>query len=252
MEGRTSIPHSTFHIPHWGGVAVRLDEFRSLVHRLEREIPLEFKGGVVAVDVSPKALPHPVHGDVYTLGECVPLEWSGNGADLHSRIIVYHGSFASLARRGDFDWREETWETLTHELRHHLEWRAHVDRLEAYDWAADENFKRDEGQPFDPLFYRSGEEIAPGVYKVDDDVFIERERGAGSGERKDFVWHGRRYRVTLPGPSGRPVFLTLEGLVDPPPGDAVLVMKPAPRLLDLFRYQPASVQGVVEVTLLDG
>src|SRR5438034_2596138 len=39
-----------------------------------------------------------------------PLEWSGSGADLHSRIILYHGSFASLARLGDFDWREETWE----------------------------------------------------------------------------------------------------------------------------------------------
>src|SRR6266550_1318768 len=107
MEGRPSIPHSEFRIPHW-------------------------TGGVVAVDVSPKALPHPVHGDVYTLGECVPLEWSGSGADLHSRIILYHGSFASLARLGDFDWREETWDTLTHELRHHLEWRAHLDRLEAY------------------------------------------------------------------------------------------------------------------------
>src|SRR5438132_2655362 len=73
---------------HWGGVA-RLDEFRSLVARLQSEIPSEFTGGVVAVDVSPKALPHPVHGDVYTLGECVPLEWSGSGADLHSRIILY-------------------------------------------------------------------------------------------------------------------------------------------------------------------
>src|SRR2546426_4875960 len=123
MEGRTSIPHSTFRIPHWGGGAVRLDEFRSLVERLIREIPAEFRGGVVAMDVSPKALPHPVHGDVYTLGECVPLEWSGSGADLHSRILLYYGSFASLARLGAFDWREEAWETLTHELRHHLEWR---------------------------------------------------------------------------------------------------------------------------------
>src|SRR2546428_778460 len=161
MGRRTSIPHSEFRNAQWGGV-VRLDEFRSLVARLQSEIPSEFTGGVVAVDVSPKALPHPVHGDVYTLGECVPLEWSGRGADLHSRIILYHGSFASLARLGDFDWREETWETLTHELRHHLEWRAHLDRLEAYDWAAEENFKRHEGQPFDPVFYRSGEELAPG------------------------------------------------------------------------------------------
>ncbi len=141
LDVRISNPQFAIDNPQSGRV-VRLDEFRSLVARLQSEIPSEFTGGVVAVDVSPKALPHPVHGDVYTLGECVPLEWSGSGADLHSRIILYHGSFASLARLGDFDWREETWETLTHELRHHLEWRAHLDRLEAYDWAAEENASR--------------------------------------------------------------------------------------------------------------
>src|SRR6266571_5258477 len=197
MEGRTSIPHSAFRIPHWGGV-VRLDEFRALVARLQSEIPSEFTGGVVAVDVSPKALPHPVHGEVYTLGECVPLEWSGSGADLHSRIVLYYGSFASLARLGDFDWREEAWETLTHELRHHLEWRANVDALAAYDWAAEQNFARHQGDPFDPSFFRSGEALHDGIWKVDDDVFIEWEPGAGSGEQEDLVWHGRRYRVSVP------------------------------------------------------
>jgi len=253
MEGRTSIPHSEFLIPHWGGV-VRLDEFRSLVARLQREIPSEFTGGVVAVDVSPKALPHPVHGDVYTLGECVPLEWSGGGADLHSRIILYHGSFASLARLGDFDWREEAWETLTHELRHHLEWRAHLDRLEAYDWAAEENFKRHEGQPFDPVFYRSGEELAPGVYKVDDDVFMERttwnvQRG---GEEVEAAWHGRRYRLAPPRARAGPLFLSLDGLVEPPPGEAVLVVRPAPRLWDLFQRPAAPAHETVQATLVDG
>src|SRR2546421_10387996 len=103
MEGRTSIPHSEFRIPHWGGV-VRLDEFRSLVTRLQSEIPSEFTGGGVAVGGSPKALPHPVHGDVYTLGECVPLEWSGSGADLDSRIILYHGSVAGPSPVGGFRW----------------------------------------------------------------------------------------------------------------------------------------------------
>src|SRR2546426_8548164 len=95
-----------------------------MVDRLAREVPPEFRDGIIAIDVSAKAFPHPVRGDVYTLGECVPLEWSGSGADLHSRIILYYGSFASLARLGDLDWREQAWETLTHELRHHLEWRA--------------------------------------------------------------------------------------------------------------------------------
>jgi zinicin-like metallopeptidase len=254
MEGRTSIPHSEFRIPHWGGGAVRFDEFRSLVERLEREIPPEFTGGVVTVDVSPKTIPHPVHGDVYTLGECVPLEWSGSGADLQSRVILYYGSFACLARLGDFHWREEVWETLTHELRHHLEWRANVDALAAYDWAAEENFKRHEGQPFDPVFYRSGEELAPGVYKVDDDVFMERttwnvQRG---GEEVEAAWHGRRYRVSLPPANSGPLFLTLDGLVDPPPGDAVLVVRRAPRLLDLFRRRPAPARDTARATLING
>jgi hypothetical protein len=234
---------------------VRLDDFRSLVERLEREIPAEFRGGVVGVEVSPKTLPDPVRGDVYTLGECVPLEWSGSATDLHSRIILYYGSFAQLARldeHGTFDWHEEAWETLTHELRHHLEWRANVDALAAYDWAAEENFKRHEGEPFDPAFYRSGEALAPGGWKVDDDVFIEREPGAGSGEPVDLVWHGRRYRVAPPRAGGGPLFLTLDGLVEPPPGDGVLVVTPAPRLLDLFRRRPAPAHETVRATLVDG
>jgi hypothetical protein len=231
---------------------VRFDDFRSLVDRLAREVPPEFRDGIVAIDVSAKALPHPVHGDVYTLGECVPLEWSGSGADLHSRIILYHGSFASLARLGDFDWREEAWETLTHELRHHLEWRANVDALAAYDWAAEQNFARQEGHPFDPFFFRSGEALHDGIWKVDDDVFIERAGGRAKGDELDVVWHGRRYRVSVPRAGQGPLFLTLTGLVDPPPGDAILVMKPVPRLLDLFRRRRAPVQEVVEVTLPDG
>src|SRR6266550_3392205 len=208
---------------------MRVEEFRSLVERLVREIPPEFKDGVVAVHVSPKVLPHPLHGDVYTLGECVPLEWSGSGADLHSRIVLYYGSFASLARLGAVDWREEAWETLTHELLHHLEWRAHLDRLEAYDWAAEENFKRHEGHPFDPVFYRSGEELAPGVYKVDDDVFMERatgrggggggmaraaiSRGASSRGRRAALPHSRRPRRPAPGRRrpGREVGCTTAG-----------------------------------------
>lgn len=230
---------------------MRLGDFRQLIDRLLQDVPPSYLDGVVEVDVSPKALPHPVHGDVYTLGECVPLEWSGNGADLHSRIILYHGSFARLARLGDFDWREEAWETLTHELRHHLEWRANVDALAAYDWAAEQNFARHEGQPFDPLFFRSGESVHEGIWKVDDDVFIEREQGAGTGKQVDLVWHGRRYRVSPPRGGAGPLFLALDGLRDPPPGDAVLVVKPGPRWRDLFRRRPAAVQQVTPVTLVD-
>lgn len=234
---------------------MRLDDFRALVDRLVRQVPPAYLEGIVAVEVSPKTIPHPVRGDVYTLGECIPLEWSGNGADLQSRVVLYHGSFAALAaergRGGGFDWRTEAWDTLSHELRHHLEWRANVGALEAYDWAAEQNFARHEGERFDPAFYRSGERVADGVYKVDDDVFIERERRSGKREELEIVWHGRRYRVPVPPETRPPAFLLLEGLAQPPPGDAVLVIPRKASFLNLFR-QPQTTEATVEVQLLHG
>ena len=231
---------------------MRLDDFRSLIDRLARDVPAEFSDGIVAIEVSPKSLPHPLRGDVYTLGECIPLEWSGGGADLQSRVVLYHGSFAALARLGDFDWRAEAWETLAHELRHHLEWRANTGALEAYDWAAEENFKRHEGEPFDVGFYRSGERIEEGIWKVDDDVFMEREGGGGEGDGLDVVWHGRRYRVRPPAGLRRPTFLALHGLAEPPPGDAVLVVPRRPTVFDLLRKTPAATQRTVTAQPLDG
>lgn len=218
-----------------------LDDFRALVARLERDIPSEFEGGVVGVEVSPKTVPHPLLADIYTMGECIPLEWSGSGADLQSRIVLYHGSFQALSRLddGDFDWRAEAWETLTHELRHHLEWRANVTALEAYDWAGEQNFARHEGKSFDAVFYRSGESVAAGVWKVDDDVFLEL------GEQ--LVWHGHRYRAPLTGVRP-PAFLTLDGLADPPHGDAVLVLPKRTSLADLWR-RPKITEAIVQVTL---
>ena len=236
---------------------MQLDDFRSLVERLTRQVPTQYLDGVVAVEVSPKTVPHPVWGDVYTLGECVPLEWSGHGADLQSRVILYHGSFAALAqlgggaRSGDFDWREEAWDTLTHELRHHLEWRANEAALEAFDWAAEQNFARHDGEAFDPAFYRSGERITDGVFKVDDDVFLEGGRGMGRGKGCEITWHGRRYRVTLPKDLRAPAFVTLQGLEDPPPGDAVLVLLRRPSLLDLWR-RGRLAEAVVAVEVAHG
>ena len=230
---------------------VRLDDFRQLVRRLQTEVPPEYLDGVVAVEVSPKTLPHPVRADVYTLGECIPIEWSGDGSNLQSRVVLYHGSFQALSRLGDFDWREEAWETLTHELRHHLEWRARVGALEAYDWAAEHNFARHEGKPFDPAFYRSGEKVADGVWKVDDDVFVESGVGRGAWDALEIVWHGRRYRVPLPDGTRPPAFLALDGLDEPPPGDAVLVV---PRQASLFGFwrRPKVALAVVTVEPVGG
>lgn len=219
---------------------MRLDDFRTLIERLKTEVPPEYLQGIVEIAVSPKAVPHPVRADVYTMGECIPVEWSGSGADLESRVVLYHGSFAALADQsepGDFDWREEAWETLTHELRHHLEWRANTSALEAYDWAAEQNFARHEGDPFDPAFYRDGERMGPGIYKVDDDVFVELPPPPRGGPL-ELAWHGRRYRADLPAGTRPPAFLTVDGLHEPPPGDAVVVLPRRFSVLSLFRSTP--------------
>ena len=189
---------------------MRIEEFRSLVARIARDVPPEFRDGVVAIDVSPKTLPHPLRGDVYTLGECVPLEWSGSGADLHSRVILYHGSFACLARLGDFNWHEEAWDTLTHELRHHLEWRANVDALAAYDWAAEQNFARREGEPFERSWRLESIRWMT--------MCSSRGRGEqGAGSRGRSCGMGGGIACRLPAPAPRRCFLLWRACSTSPP-----------------------------------
>lgn len=203
-----------------------------MVRRMAAEIPPEYLEGIAAIEVSPKTVPHPLRAHVYTLGECVPIH--GDGHEIASRVLLYHGSFQALAaERDDFDWRTETWDTLVHELRHHLEWKAQSGALEAYDWAAEQNFARQEGRSFDPLFYEAGERIAEGVYRVDDDVFFERVVGRWPAWA-EMEWHGRAYAVSVP-EVPPPLYLLLDGLEPEPAGDVALVLRRRPRIRDLFR-----------------
>ena len=220
-----------------------------MVQGMAAELPREYFVGVAAVDVSEKAVPHPTRGEIYTLGECIPLPTGPEAGDdgVQSRIVLYYGSFKALSRiEAGFDWRGEAWETLTHELRHHLEWRARRDDLDAFDRAAEQNFARLDFEPFDPLFYLDGESEAPGWYQVDDDRFHEI-MVRGVPPEVAFAWHGPEYRVAVPPHVTRPAFLTVEGIADPPPGDLVLVLRRKPRIWDLFRSQTPPVQLVVAI-----
>ncbi len=211
---------------------MRQDHFEAMVRRMAEDIPHHYLDGVAAIDVSAKRFPHPVRAGVYTLGECIPIE--AVGGEVTSRIVLYYGSFRALAAdRPAFEWRAEAWETLTHELRHHLEWRADTARLDEYDWAAEQNFARIDGQPYDPLFYRAGERLAERVYRVDDDVFVERPVSRVPGVAT-LAWHGRSYRVAVPSGS-LPLDLVLEGLDDPPPGDVILAFRRRPGIWSLWR-----------------
>ncbi len=208
-----------------------------MVQRMTDEIPDDYLDGIAAIDVSRKTVPHPTQDHVYTLGECVPID---TGAEyVASRVILYHGSFQALAReRPGFDWHGEARETLLHELRHHLEWKAGAPDLERYDWAAEQNFAREAGEPFDPAFYRAGEPVEEGVYRVDDDVFFERTVRSRPAEA-DVLWHGRRYRVGVPD-APLPLYLSLDGLRPLPAGEVIMVFWRKPRLWDLLRGRPSA------------
>lgn len=226
---------------------MRITDFEELIDRLWAEVPREFLAGISGLELSRKVLPHPTRAGVYTLGECVPLPMeAGQGpGEVQSQVVIYYGSFVALARTAEgFDWREEAWETLTHELRHHLEWRAREPDLEQFDWAAEQNFARGDGDRFDPEFYRDGEPVVEGVYRLDDDFFLEQPFRQLPTE-VGFTWHGARYTLPVPPAATLPAFLTVEGVGEPPPGDLVIVVRRPRRISDLFLRRTIPFQATV-------
>ena len=196
--------------------------FREIAERAYEEIPERYKAGIDGLVVSRESVPHPDRPDVYTLGECVteswPSEWQGPDT-LRSSVVLYWGSFRSLAARDPaFDWEGEIWETLTHELRHHLESLAAEDQLEDVDYAADQGFKRQDGMEFDPWYYQRGDPEGAGVYRVENALFIEQtwdERAFAAADEIPFTWDGRRWTIPRPERLGDVHFVWIEGVVEP-------------------------------------
>ncbi len=110
---------------------MRYEAFVDLVERLWAEIPEAFKRGLQGVHVFPEAKPEPGLPGVFRLGEYLdpgPPSTLGGFEGLGRHIALYYGSFLQVAGPG-FDWEEEVFETLLHELRHHLESLAGRDDL---------------------------------------------------------------------------------------------------------------------------
>ena len=232
---------------------MRHSDFEAMVRRMADEVPADFLVGVAEIAVSPRTLPHPGREEIFTLGECIPLPAAeaGSPEGVQSRIVLYYGSFAALAALQEgFDWREEAWETLTHELRHHLEWRARAPDLEVFDWAVEQNFARQDGEPFDPAFYLDGEALEPGVFRVDDDVFVDRVVPSSPAEAT-LAWRGRTYAIPVPSGTTLPAFLSVEGVKEPPSGELVLVLRRKPGLMALLR-PPRPFQAAVQAAAVPG
>ena len=213
-------------------------------HEWER-IPEQYRAGVDGLRIERAARADRDHADVYTLGECITESYPsdfGSDETTRSLIVLYYGSFFRLSRLDDeFDWEVELWETLTHELQHHLEALAADDSLIDMDYAADQNFKRMRGEPFDPLFFKYGIEER-NWFRVEDEFF---RLVVTASPDIPFDWHDRPYFVTVPFAYADVLFLTITGGVADPPGalHLVLVRKTGVmcRLRALLRPRPAEV-----------
>lgn len=226
---------------------MKYHEFETLVAQEWRRIPDRFKGGIDALVVERDAKAHPRKKDVYTLGECVTetyLSDYGSADTTRSVVVLYYGSFDRLARLDpQFDWEAETWETLTHELQHHLESLAAEDDLEDVDAAVEQNYLRIDGEVFDPLFYMSGVPEGGGWYRVEDCWFFETE--AANRGRVGFEWEGRRYSVPVPDDPHAFLFITVNGVDDPPEELCVVVRTRKGGLRSLLERGSTSI-GQVE------
>ena len=101
------------------------NEFRTTAEEIVAEIPDEFLRGLQGVHILEDERLEENYVDVWRMGEYLdpgPEEFLGSGEGLGRHIALYYGSFIRVAD-GDpeFDWEEELWETITHELRHHVE-----------------------------------------------------------------------------------------------------------------------------------
>lgn len=124
-----------------------IDRFTALADRLMEQVPaplLEGLNGGVAVRRRAMRRPDDPPG-VFVLGEYFADAFMG------SYIMLYYGSFCELfGEEPDSVWEAELWETIRHELRHHVEQRAGVADLDWEDEADIARF-RAEQPPAEPL-----------------------------------------------------------------------------------------------------
>lgn len=117
-----------------------IDEFERLANEFYDLIPERFfdglNGGMIIHEEAEQR--DPDLPDVYVLGEYVEDDYG-----LGRYIVLYYGSFAALFAEEPRDvWEDELWETMVHEIRHHIESQAGLFDLDLEDEADLAEFRR--------------------------------------------------------------------------------------------------------------
>jgi hypothetical protein len=153
-----------------------LATFERRADELWQSIPAHFREGVSAFIVEPGTFDMGRCEDDFALGLCEPDAAISAipGAPLCSIIRLFYGTFVDAALNDpEFDWEAELWETIRHELQHHLEHRAGVDHLGIEDEVEIAHQRWLDGEEVDPHFYRQGTQLDRQVWLAADDLFIE-------------------------------------------------------------------------------
>jgi hypothetical protein len=203
------------------------EAFAARAQEIAGAIPAEYLEGVEEVVVHREARRHPLLPDVVTLGECEPSRLEAMAGDGPGRSIVhvYYGSFAELAQGDDaFDVDGELRETIEHEVQHHVEDRAGVRALIDDDDLFDAHARFLAGLDTAPGWYRRGERLAPGVYGVESDLFVElrvrrAEWDALRGTTLVATILGEEFQGDIPADTAPGEVLTYEGEGLEPEGD---------------------------------
>lgn len=157
-------------------VVMDFETFAARARQLADAIPAEFMEGIETVDVHEDTLPHPLVPDVFTLGECAtsPLSDPSGQDPFKSIVHLYYGSFVALAESDpSFDVDAELEETIEHEVQHHIEDRAGAQALSEEDALFETHARFRAGLEVPVGWYRQGEPIAPGLWAIDLDLFLE-------------------------------------------------------------------------------
>lgn len=153
-----------------------LETFERRAGEVWASFPAQFKDGVTALVIEPGAWGWGEFDDDWCYGRCDPDEALAAipGAPHGSIIRLFYGSFVHISRDDEtFDWEYELWETIRHELQHHLGMRAGHDQL-----GDDEEAERDwerylDGRDVPFAFHRRANPLDKGVWSTDHVLFLE-------------------------------------------------------------------------------
>jgi hypothetical protein len=123
-------------------------EFEATVQTQLEVIPPEYLEGLQGVHCFPEIKRDPNEPQLVRLGEYLdpgPDQFLDHRIHIGRHVALFYGSFLEVAYPG-FDWEAEIWETLTHELQHHVESKAGDRTLIEWDIEQMRRFKAQKNQ----------------------------------------------------------------------------------------------------------